>query len=222
MPPPGSAGSLLDKIAVRSHRVSKGAEILSIGWSGRQIVSIGEGIAIRYRLLPDGGRQIITFMFPGDACSTNIFTAHPVDHSVAAITDVRIDRINHDSMLDVVKVEPGVHQALWAMADEQSTILRDHITSLGRCGTRVRVAALLYELMERFDLSLGRPTPIAIPLTQSLLADAVGVTHIHFNRIIRDMIKCGIVSTRRGVLFVNNPALLEDIARPVLLRLREH
>ncbi len=205
----------LDRLAVRSSWTPKGGEIAMSGATGRQIVSVGAGIAMRYRLLPDGGRQIIMFLFPGDACNVNLYSPSPFDDSLAAVTAVRIDRINHDSMLDVLRVEPAVNAGLWAMADEQSAIIRNQVTSLGRCDTRVRIAALLCDLVKRFAAGMGASAALALPITQSLLADAVGVTHIHFNRVVGEFGKMGLVETRRGTLFIRDVSGLEDIAKPL-------
>ena len=213
----GANGGLeaLDRVAVRSSWAPKGGEILIAGAVGRQIVSIGSGIAMRYRLLPDGGRQVIMFLFPGDACNVNLFNAPPFDDCVAAVTAVRVDRINHDSMLDVLRAEPAVNAGLWAMADEQNAIIRDQITSLGRCDTRVRIAALLRDLTKRYEASGGSSSAMSLPITQSLLADAVGVTHIHFNRVVGEFAKMGLIETRRGTLSIKDQRGLEDIARPL-------
>lgn len=204
----------VDRIAVRSSWVAKGEDIIVAGSANRHVVSIGSGIAMRYRLLRDGSRQIIMFLFPGDACNINLFSNWRHDDSVAAVTAVRVDRINHEAMLEAIRVESAVNLGLWAMAEEENAIIRDQITSLGRCETRVRIAALLCDLLKRFQAT-GGGSAIALPITQSLMADSVGVTHIHFNRVISEFAKAGLVETRRGTLFIRNAVALEDIAQPL-------
>lgn len=195
----------------KSTYVPKGAEILSAGPIGRHVVTIGEGIAMRYRLLPDGGRQIIMFLLPGDICSPHIYPTS-IDHSVAAVTAVRVDRFDCDAFISLSHMLPEMHQALWVLTEQQSSIMRDHITSLGRGDARLRIAMLLTELVRRLRVGEKSDLPLAIPVTQSLMADAVGVTHIHFNRVISDFSRRGVVSTTRGSVVVKDMAWLEHFA----------
>ncbi|MFC0219123.1 CRP-like cAMP-binding protein [Pseudochelatococcus lubricantis] len=202
----------LGDLPVKSIYFPKGAEIQAVGSVSRQFAVVGDGIAMRYRLLSDGGRQIIMFLMPGDACNTNFYNVAPLDYAVAAVTPVRIDRIEYSPMLALVKDYPEVNQALWLMASRQEAIMRDWITSLGRCDARRRVAILLRELVQRLRESGEESLPVPIPITQSLLADAVGVTPIHFNRVINELGKMQILTTRRGTIFVSDTEALSEMA----------
>lgn len=209
LPQQGYINPSLVSLNFKSTNVPKGGEILSAGTIGRQVVTIGDGIAMRYRLLPDGGRQIIMFLMPGDVCSPHIYPTM-MDHSVAAVTPVRVDRFECEALIGLTNVIVGLNQALWILAEQQNAIMRDHITSLGRGDTRLRVAMLLIEMVKRLRVK-GRNGPFLIPVTQSLMADAVGVTHIHFNRILGEMSRRNIVETCRGSVVVKDLAWLERL-----------
>ncbi|SMD13163.1 cAMP-binding domain of CRP or a regulatory subunit of cAMP-dependent protein kinases [Fulvimarina manganoxydans] len=205
--------SAIDELSSNITIVQKGGEVVPLGYKGRKLFVINSGIAMRYRILPDGGRQIFMFLMPGDACNPNLFNAIPVDHAIAAVTPLQVDQISHESMLALLKKIPQVNQALWQMADEQTAVMRDRIVSLGRCDARVRIAILLWELVSRLRVTNVDVLPIMIPITQALLADAVGMTHIHFNRVIKDFCRMEVLFTRRGRLFVTRPTFLENLAR---------
>ncbi|HEV7416108.1 Crp/Fnr family transcriptional regulator [Tianweitania sediminis] len=205
----------LGDVVLSTSLIARGRDIVPLGSTERRVLAIGEGIAMRYRLLPDGGRQIFMFLLPGDACNPNLFNATPMDHAIAAVTPVRLEQIPHDSMLVLLKKVPEVNQALWSMADQQTAVMRDRIMGLGRCDARIRVALLLWELVMRLRVSEAQVMPVVIPITQALLADAVGVTHIHFNRIVSEFCRLGILATQRGRLFVTNPRSLQVIASEI-------
>lgn len=215
LPSSGRTSPVLNSVQFRSTCVEKGAEILSTGSPVRQVVTIGHGLAMRYRLLPDGSRQVIMFLTAGDICNPHIYPT-VMDHGIAAVTQVRVDRFDCESLIGLTNTVVGLNQALWVLAEEQNAIMRDHITSLGRGDARARVLMLLKELATRLSARDTKPSPVFIPVTQTLLADAIGVTHIHFNRIIGDMAKRGAIATSRGGILVNCVSTLEKLGDEVI------
>lgn len=215
LPSSGRTSPLLSSVSFRSTCVDKGAEILRAGAPVRQVVTIGHGLAMRYRLLPDGSRQVIMFLTAGDICNPHIYPT-VMDHGIAAVTQVRIDRFDCESLIGLTNTVVGLNQALWVLAEEQNAIMRDHITSLGRGDAKARVLMLLKELATRLSARDTKPCPVFIPVTQTLLADAIGVTHIHFNRIIGDMAKRGAIATSRGGILVNCVSTLDKLGDDVI------
>ncbi|WJH41117.1 Crp/Fnr family transcriptional regulator [Aliirhizobium terrae] len=214
LPSPGLMNPALETINYKSMFLTKGTEILGVGWTGKQVLTIGQGIAMRYRILPDGSRQVIMFLMPGDICNPHIYPA-TIDHYVAAVTPVRIDRFDCESLIHLTNTIVGMNEALWTLAEEQNAIMRDHITSLGRADTRLRVIMLLMEMVKRLGPQ-GSNEPVMIPVTQSLLADTVGVTHIHFNRIVSELVRRGIVDTCRGGIQIRDMSWLAGMAEEII------
>jgi CRP-like cAMP-binding protein len=210
LPSPSLINPSLQNLVSKSAAVEKGGEIFAAGMTGRQVVCMGQGIAMRYRILPDGSRQVIMFLMPGDMCSPHIYPT-VIDHHVAAVTPVRVDKFDCESLIELSMTMIGLNQALCTLAEEQNAIMRNHITSLGRGDTRLKVAMLLTELAQRI-LPKGTAGPVLVPITQSLLADAIGVTHIHFNRVVSEFARRGAVDTCRGGIQVKDLAWLSSIA----------
>ncbi|MBC2774787.1 Crp/Fnr family transcriptional regulator [Rhizobium sp. AQ_MP] len=217
LPSSGRSSPVLDSIHFRSTCLDKGDEILGTGTRVKQVVTIGHGLAMRYRLLPDGSRQVIMFLTAGDICNPHIYPT-VMDHGIAAVTQVRIDRFECESLIGLTNTVVGLNQALWTLAEEQNAIMRDHITSLGRSDAKARVLMLLKELATRLSSYEGRePSQVFIPVTQTLLADAIGLTHIHFNRIIGDMAKRGAIATSRGGITINSISTLEKLGAELIV-----
>ncbi|RKE80261.1 MULTISPECIES: Crp/Fnr family transcriptional regulator [Rhizobium] len=216
LPSSGRSSPILDSVGFRSTCLEKGSEILGAGTSVRHVLTIGHGLAMRYRLLPDGSRQVIMFLTAGDICNPHIYPT-VIDHGIAAVTPVRIDRFDCESLIGLSNSVVGLNQALWTLAEEQNAIMRNHITSLGRGDARARVIMLLKELSLRLSAAAGQVGPVFIPVTQSLLADAIGVTHIHFNRIIGDMGRRGVIATSRGGILVNSISMLEKLGEDLIV-----
>jgi CRP/FNR family transcriptional regulator len=210
LPIGAAAKPILAAVPFKTIRFEKSADILAIGSTGRQILAIGQGIAMRYRILPDGGRQVIMFLTPGDLCNPHIYP-NEMDHAVAAVTETVVHRFDSETLVNLVKTDSSLNCAMWTIAELQNAIMRDQITSLGRGDARLRVARLLAELVQRLT-PRGVVGPIMIPITQCLLADAIGVTHIHFNRVINEFTRRNIVDTCRGGIIVKDPPSLVHMA----------
>ncbi len=177
----------LDELASKQERVAADVDIVAEGMAPRSVFVIIEGMAARYRGLPDGGRQIMTFLIPGDLCDIHVFLARAMDHSIGAITPVRIASISRERMMDVFTRQPRISAALWWSSMQEEAMLRERIVSLGRRDARGRIAYLLCELLWRHAaVGLTSNGTFRLPLTQTELGDTLGLTPVHVNRILKE------------------------------------
>ncbi|MDF1720150.1 MAG: Crp/Fnr family transcriptional regulator [Minwuia sp.] len=170
---------------------------------------IERGWSFRQRLLKDGRRQVMNFLVPGDAIGfAAAFFAH-ADHTVITMTEVRYARIDPDRLMQVIAGSPRLGATLfWSTALEES-VLREHIVSLGQRTAREHMAHLLVELAERVRKG-GMPEAEAqlLPVTQILLADVLGISPVHTNRTIRQLVREGVIETSaRGIALLDEPRL---------------
>jgi|TARA_R110002072_G_scaffold10935_1_gene50413 CRP-like cAMP-binding protein len=146
------------------------------------------GWAIRYKIVPNGGRQIISFLLPGDIFGFRESLFDLSDDSVQALTSVRVHRIPAEKIADICDNSTNLSLALtWARAREQA-ILMEHIVRLGRRNAYERLGHLLLELLHRLQLvdKAGR-SDYFLPLTQEVLADTLGLSIVHVNRTLRKL-----------------------------------
>ena len=108
----GSDRQVLDALAGRDELFPADVDIVSEGSVPRSVFLLKEGMAIRYRSLPDGGRQIMTFLIPGDLCDMHVFLLKAMDHSIGTITPVRVAPISRKSMMDLFSHRPRISAAL--------------------------------------------------------------------------------------------------------------
>ena len=97
---------VLDNLAANDEHFSANVDIVGEGDVPRSMFLLKEGMAIRYRTLPDGGRQIMTFLIPGDLCDMHVFLVKAMDHSIGTITSVEVAAISRESMMDLVANHP--------------------------------------------------------------------------------------------------------------------
>jgi CRP-like cAMP-binding protein len=177
----------LDGLAVREESFPPDVDIVQEGMPPRSVFWIKEGMAIRYRNLSDGGRQIMTFLLPGDFCDGHVFLVKAMDHSIGTITPVRVAPVSRETMIGMFADRPRIAAALWWSALQEQAMLRERIVALGRRDGRGRVAYLLCELLWRHAaVGLTDGTGFRLPLTQTELGDTLGLTPVYINRVLKD------------------------------------
>ncbi len=131
------------------------------------------------------------------------------DHGFAAVTDIVVAEMPGQRLLDSFRERPRLGAAiLWAASRDEAMVV-EHLVGIGRRSALVRTAHLLVELGLRLQLvGLGDEGGFACPLNQYLLADALGLTAIHVNRVLRQLRERQLLTFRDGqVVFHDLPGL---------------
>jgi CRP-like cAMP-binding protein len=136
-----------------------------------------------------------------------------MDHSIQTITAASIATISRSSMDEMLDRSPRIARALYSAQLVDEATLRAWIVSMGRRSSVERVAHLMCELYIRLHRSGGRPTaPVELPVSQLLFADALGMTPVHINRVLRRFREAGIMEIGRRSIRVLDPTGLARIA----------
>jgi len=177
---------VLEALCSREKRLGGSVDILAEGDAPRSAFVLRDGMACRYRILADGPRQILTFLIPGDFVCLHAFLLKSIDHFIGTIGPTRLARIDRESVIDIVTKHPRIRAALWWSARQEDAMLRERIVAPGRRSARGRVAYLLCELAWRQRaVGMIEGNAIRLPLTQTELADAPGLTPVSVNRILQ-------------------------------------
>jgi len=172
-----------------------------------------DGWACRYKLLPEGTRQITSFLMPGDACDLHASVSSSMEHSIATLTRARIALVPRGLLEALVETRPAITRAFWwtQLVDEDT--LRAWIVSMGRRNGLQRVAHLMCELYVRArSIGLATGDSVELPLTQTVIGDALGLTPIHVNRVLRKLRVGGVMTISGGVLIIADIAKLALVA----------
>src|SRR6478735_9042264 len=142
---------------VRERQIKHSAYILEAGW------------ACSYKLLPDGGRQVIDFPIPGDVIGLRSLVLRTADHSFAAVTDVTVAEVSARQLIDTLERVPRLAAALLWGASRDEAVVVEHLVNIGRRSALVRTAHFMVEMGLRLQLAgLGSPNGYACPLNQYL------------------------------------------------------
>ena len=209
---------LLRALTDRRERHSAGEELVAEGQAARRPRFVVSGWASHQRILSDGRRQIFGFSVPGDGIGVSDRTTQPALSSIVAITS--IETVDAEPVLDAAfgGRAPGLARALSISAVLEQMLLLDHMVRLGRQTAYERVAHFLLELQRRLEQAgLGDGHRFPLPLTQEILADALGLSIVHVNRILQQLRRERLIELRSGVAILLQPDHLASVAdyRPV-------
>ncbi|KQP43026.1 hypothetical protein ASF49_03385 [Methylobacterium sp. Leaf104] len=172
-----------------------------------------EGVACRYRRIGAARRQVTAFLLPGDFCDLDVALLSRMDHTIMTLTEGRIAQLDRSTVLDLTRNHPNIAAALRKTALVDEATLREWLVGLGSRGPIERLAHLLCELQARFAVvGLAGPQGFALPLSQSDLADATGLSGVHVTRAIQDLTGRGFVAQTAGMLVIRDPAGLKALA----------
>lgn len=191
-----------------------------------RICLIVSGAAFRYRYLANGRRQIFGYLLPGDLCDTQFVILNECDHNVGLLCDSEVAIISLDMLMSTMVRYPKIERALLMMALVDAAMLREWLLNVGQRDACQKLAHFFCELSARYH-SLGlrdEQRGFAIPLTQSELADTMGLTVVHVNRVLQRFRREGLLCwSRRHVDIIDYPQL-EHLAGfdPSYLRLHQN
>lgn len=194
-------------------QVSARRDLAREGDTPRFIYLLLDGWACRYKALPDGRRQNLAFLIPGELCNLHLLFLEAMDHSVAAVTGVEVAEIARDDFEALIARQPRILRSLYRDELVKIAIQREWTLNLGQRTAYERLAHLLCELFLRLDLAgLTRGTSCEFPLTQVDIAEATGLTAVHVNRTLQELRANGLVELKSRVLTIPNMAALQDAA----------
>jgi CRP-like cAMP-binding protein len=189
------------------------SDIISEGDRPEYVHVMLSGWAARYKILPNGSRQITAFLIPGDFCDLHVTILKEMDHGILALTPATVAYIPHQVMQDLPRHRPELARALWWATLVDEAVLREWIVNIGRRDAYQGVAHLLCELHARMrNVGLVDEGRFSLPVTQEELADALGLTPVHVNRVLQRLRAGGLITLQDRVLTLEDPAALRKAA----------
>lgn len=205
--------SVLQRLHKRRRNFVAGRDLFHQGQSGQAAYILASGWAFSYKILPDGQRQIVDFQIPGDFLGLRSVLLHISDHSIEPITNIEVTEVLASDLLEAFSQTPRLATAiLWAASRDEAMVV-EHLVNIGRRNAAERMAHFLLELGARLALvGMGSRAGYACPLTQYLLADALGLSAVHVNRVLRQLRDAGMVTFRDGFVTFDTYNRLTEFA----------
>jgi CRP-like cAMP-binding protein len=187
--------AVLDTLHATTRVVRRNRDIVTEGRSYEMMFVLLEGSAIRYRVLRDGRRQILNILLPGDFIGFPGCFFENALYAITALSDVVICPVPFTVLIGLFEARPRLAATIfWSFACE-AAIYAERLIDVGRRSALERVAHFLLELLTRLrTVGLGDENSYRMPLTQELIADALGLSVPHVNRTLRQLRDDGLVT----------------------------
>ncbi|MDT8856217.1 Crp/Fnr family transcriptional regulator [Paracoccaceae bacterium Fryx2] len=180
--------TVLSDMYRRRRTFAAGRDMMVEGQIDQSAYILADGRVCSYKLLSGGTRQIVDFQIPGDFLGLRSILFRTADHSIETITRVEASQVVVKDLMAAFRDTPRLATAvLWAMSRDEAMVV-EHLVGLGRRNAVERTAHFLLELGARLRLvGLGDKEGYDCPLSQYLLADALGLSAVHINRVLREL-----------------------------------
>lgn len=190
-----------DEVVVRAHVEQQSSRVLI------------DGIVCRYKDLRNGERQITELHVAGDFVDLHSFTLKKLDHNILTLVPSRVATVPHEALVALSERFPHLTRLLWFSTNLDAAIHREWAVSLGRRTAIARVAHLLCELHVRLEVvGLVEGASYDMPLTQGDLAECLGLTSVHVNRVLKELREQEVATFRGSRVVIQDFDALKRIA----------
>ncbi|WP_232631474.1 Crp/Fnr family transcriptional regulator [Methylobacterium sp. Leaf118] len=180
-------------------------DILRDGDRPHHCALVVDGWVYRYQTLAEGRRQILSFHLAGDV--PDLLSVHlaVLDHSLAALTTCSVALIPHEAIRAVTHRLPALADRLWRETLVDASIFRGWVTTMGRRSAYGRIAHLFCELyLRQAAIGLAEDGACSMPLRQTQLADATGLTTVHISRTLNALRRAGLITLQDRRLVIHD------------------
>lgn len=176
----------LEQLCDNTITVEAQQDLISEGERPEDVHLVLEGMALRYKILPNGRRSIMALLIPGDFCDLHVAILGEMDHTIATLDRSQIVKIPRRTIGDLIEHHPGIARALWWATLVDEGVLREWLANMGRRPSDKQMAHLFCEMFTRMaavnKVTDGR---FRLPLTQEDLGDVLGMSTVQVNRTLR-------------------------------------
>jgi CRP-like cAMP-binding protein len=194
-------------------KMKAGAALLHEGDASDYLYTLLSGWMFRYKTLPDGRRQILKFVLPGDFVGLQASVFHEAQHTIETLSDSVLCVFPRKKLWSLYSGQPGLGFDVTWLAAREEKMLDDTLLSIGRRTALERMAYLIMHLYRRAkELQLVKDMAFFTPISQQHLADTLGLSLVHTNKTVRKLHDRGVIVWSGKLLTVKNEEGLAAIA----------
>lgn len=194
---PNSSEQALLALPFRVRSFAENTDIVRQGDRPGECALLLDGFACRYKVLGEGQRQIMSFHIPGDIPDLQSLHLPVMDHSLMALTPTKLAFIPHLALNDLTRTYPEITVAFWRDTLIDASVFREWLAGVGRRTAHQRIAHLICEVYVRMrSVGLAEKGGFPLPVTQAELGDSLGLSTVHVNRVLQDLRRDGLISSK--------------------------
>ena len=205
--------TVLEGISGHPRTVAARTDLIREGDKPKSLFLILEGMACRHKVRVTGARQIMAYLLPGDLCDLDVTLLNAMDHTITTLSACKVVYIAPETISDLTAHYPQIARALRMSTLVDEATLREWLMGVGCRSGVERIAHLFCELMVRMQaVRLVSEDGFAFPLTQAILAETIGLSSVHLNRMLQELRRERLITLRRGRLTILDMPRLKALA----------
>lgn len=190
-----------------------GTTLFAEGAHNSHLYTVLSGWGFRYKTLENGQRQILNFVLSGDLIGLQGSLLGEMQHSVEALSDMMLCVFERTRLYELYSKHPSLAFDVTWLASKEERILDEHLLSVGQRTAEARAAYLLSFIFSRAKArGMHKGRSLALPLTQQHVADTLGLSLVHTNRVLNRLTRRGIISWKNRTLQINDQERLAEVA----------
>lgn len=194
-------------------RVGANADIVNAGAPFEHAVLVASGLVGRYLPLVDGRRQITAIHVPGEIADLHRVATPKAGSALQALTNASIVLVSGRELKALALASPRITHAFWVYSAVDAAVLSRWAVNLGRRQAKVRMAHLMCEIGLRMEHSgQADRSEFLLELTQTQLADMLGLTPVHVNRTLKSLKEIGALAVEGRIFRIPDWPRLAAIA----------
>lgn len=203
----------LARLEERERTMRRGEFLQREGDAVEETYVVKHGRLMGYVVLGDGSRQILRHYYAGDALAAGNTIYRRACETIVAIDDVIVCPFDKDGLRALLEEHPRVAAVLFALNQAERVTLTDRLASIGRTPAKARVAAILLDVLFRMRVMKNQEIDQFDPrMTQEEMGDATGLTSVHVNRMMRELVEDGLITREGSLVTVVDQARMGELA----------
>jgi CRP-like cAMP-binding protein len=153
----------------------------------------------------------MAYLIPGDACDVHVALLKQMDHSIGSLSPCKVAFLSDEAVTRIISENGNLARALWWSTLVDEAVTREWLVNMGRRDAEKGIGHLLCEMLLRSRaVGLAADDSFPMPLTQEELADTLGISSIHMNRMLQGLRGKGLIATDGKRVTVKDLAALMD------------
>ena len=201
----------LARLCTSARAVEANTVLVKQGERLKGVYLVLDGFAYRYKLLPRGQRQILGILLPGDFCDIQGAILGHSDHFTATLTDSAVVWVPREQVDELTLAPTRIARALWWAALVDECILRSWLANMGQQPADKWFVHFCCEMLLRLQVvGYAESHSCEMPFTQEKLADILGITNVHVNRVLKELREMNLLQFKDRRLTVPDVAKLRS------------
>ena len=204
---------IVSDLGSETRHVRRRHDLIVEGARHRAVFLVIDGILMRYRILRDGRRQVVSLIIPGDFAGVPGCFFTRALYSIKAVADATVAQISLTDLYGLFATHPKLAAKVFWSFSCDSAVYAENLVVIGRRAALERVAHFLLELLTRMQVvGLADHRSYCLPLSQEMIGDALGLSLAYVNRVIRELADDGLVTFEDQRVVIHDVEALSALA----------